>query len=72
MMNGRTIKAKRGMRRNKAVKAIKQKGSKGKIESEIMASLDAYAANWANKLAGGTKCVTVVNSKPTSKRDTHP
>lgn len=49
MMKSRTIKTERGIQRNKAVTAIKQKGNKGKIESEIMASLDAYTANRANK-----------------------
>lgn len=49
MMNSRTKKTERGIRRNEALKAIKQKGNKGKIESEIMASLDAYTANRANK-----------------------
>lgn len=49
MMNGRTIKTEGAIPRNEAVKAIKQKGNKGKIESEMMASLDAYTANRANK-----------------------
>lgn len=48
-MNSHTIETERGTWKNEEEKAIKQKGSKGEIKSEIMASLDAYAASRANK-----------------------